>query len=190
MVARPLNATPSASPSQPAERLSQRVGEGRLSGIFGAGGMAIQGDPLMALLGPLNGAGSLNELLQGAQRHSDPAAPTRNTQSLEHIRQSILTLHSLRASMPPTVFMPPGFSNDSTADVGGAVESPPKVFYLGQWIDVKDTVNQWLEATVMNVDLRERKVFVHYNGWYGIFQYYELAIQTFFMAGQLIGTSG
>lgn len=24
-------------------------------------------------------------------------------------------------------------------------------FYVGQWLDVKDTVNQWLEATVMEV---------------------------------------
>ena len=42
---------------------------------------------------------------------------------------------------------------------------PRKSFYLGQWIDVKDTVNQWLEATVMRVDNVERKLFVHYNGW-------------------------
>ena len=27
-------------------------------------------------------------------------------------------------------------------------------FYVGQWIDVKDTVNQWLEATVMEVFFR------------------------------------
>lgn len=40
-----------------------------------------------------------------------------------------------------------------------------KVFYTGQWMDVKDTVNQWLEATVMRVDNVERKVYVHYNGW-------------------------
>ena len=40
-----------------------------------------------------------------------------------------------------------------------------KVFFTGQWMDVKDTVNQWLEATVMQVDNVDRKVYVHYNGW-------------------------
>lgn len=38
-------------------------------------------------------------------------------------------------------------------------------FFVGQWVDVKDTVSQWLEATIMMVDLVERRVFVHYNGW-------------------------
>jgi hypothetical protein len=39
-------------------------------------------------------------------------------------------------------------------------------YYLGQWLDVKDTVNQWLEATVMRIDNVARRIFVHYNGWY------------------------
>ena len=34
---------------------------------------------------------------------------------------------------------------------------------LGQWIDVKDTIDQWLEAQV--IDLKDDKVYVHYNGW-------------------------
>ncbi len=33
----------------------------------------------------------------------------------------------------------------------------------GQWIDVKDTIDQWLEAQV--IDVRESQVQVHYNGW-------------------------
>jgi hypothetical protein len=39
---------------------------------------------------------------------------------------------------------------------------------VGQWIDVKDTVAQWLEATIMNIDVERNEIFVHYNGWYGI----------------------
>jgi hypothetical protein len=31
------------------------------------------------------------------------------------------------------------------------------------WVDVKDTVDQWLEAQV--VDVRNNQVFIHYNGW-------------------------
>ena len=38
-------------------------------------------------------------------------------------------------------------------------------YYVGQWLDVKDTVAQWLEATVMEVDSENRRMFIHYNGW-------------------------
>ena len=38
-------------------------------------------------------------------------------------------------------------------------------YFEGQWLDVKDTVAQWLEATAMKVDNINRRVFVHYNGW-------------------------
>lgn len=38
-------------------------------------------------------------------------------------------------------------------------------FYVGQWVDVKDTVSQWLEATILDINVDEQKVFVHYNGW-------------------------
>lgn len=36
-------------------------------------------------------------------------------------------------------------------------------FVKGQWVDVKDTVDQWLEAQVVDVNLTQ--VFIHYNGW-------------------------
>lgn len=39
-----------------------------------------------------------------------------------------------------------------------------KVKYeIGQWVDVKDTVGEWLEAQVMQV--RNNQAYVHYNGW-------------------------
>ena len=31
------------------------------------------------------------------------------------------------------------------------------------WIDVKDTIDQWLEAQVTNIN--QEKIFIHYNGW-------------------------
>lgn len=34
---------------------------------------------------------------------------------------------------------------------------------VGQWIDVKDTIDQWLEAQVIRV--RNNQAYVHYNGW-------------------------
>lgn len=36
---------------------------------------------------------------------------------------------------------------------------------LGQWIDVKDTIDHWLEAEVIDVDERNKRVLVHYNEW-------------------------
>ena len=44
-------------------------------------------------------------------------------------------------------------------------QSENRRFHVGQWIDVKDTVSQWLEATIVQVDEEGKRVFVHYNGW-------------------------
>lgn len=42
-----------------------------------------------------------------------------------------------------------------------------KQFQVGQWVDVKDTVEQWLEAQVLSISENNRgqQVYVHYNGW-------------------------
>jgi len=46
-------------------------------------------------------------------------------------------------------------------------ESQRRSFRVGQWVDVKDTVDQWLEAQVLEVRSNgsEMQAFVHYNGW-------------------------
>ena len=36
-------------------------------------------------------------------------------------------------------------------------------FEVGMWLDVKDTIDQWLEAQV--TQMRPGQVYVHYNGW-------------------------
>ncbi|KAM3131610.1 hypothetical protein pb186bvf_016274 [Paramecium bursaria] len=36
-------------------------------------------------------------------------------------------------------------------------------FQAGQWIDLKDTIDQWLEAQILKVE--GNRIFVHYNGW-------------------------
>ena len=36
-------------------------------------------------------------------------------------------------------------------------------FHIGQWVDAKDTIDQWLEAQVIQV--KDNKAFIHYNGW-------------------------
>jgi hypothetical protein len=38
-----------------------------------------------------------------------------------------------------------------------------KKLYKGQWVDVKDTIEQWLEAQV--IDIKDNQIYVHYNGW-------------------------
>lgn len=59
-------------------------------------------------------------------------------------------------------------NNDSnlkiSQDTSSAVDRT-KRFFRGQWVDVKDTVSQWLEATIMDIDYENFKVYVHYNGW-------------------------
>ena len=35
--------------------------------------------------------------------------------------------------------------------------------YAGQWVDVKDTIDQWLEAQIIKTS--GSKAFIHYNGW-------------------------
>ena len=40
-------------------------------------------------------------------------------------------------------------------------------FEIGQWIDVKDTIDQWLEGQIVNMRTHNgtHQVLVHYNGW-------------------------
>jgi len=42
-------------------------------------------------------------------------------------------------------------------------ELPLRPFYRHQWLDVKDKVNNWLEAQV--IDVSGEDVFIHYKGW-------------------------
>ncbi|GAB9474050.1 Ubiquitin family protein [Globisporangium polare] len=57
-------------------------------------------------------------------------------------------------------------ASPTSAAAGGArsrLRRGRRRFFVGQWLDVKDTVNQWLECTVM--DISEDKVLIHYHGW-------------------------
>jgi hypothetical protein len=57
--------------------------------------------------------------------------------SMETVRQGLLTLHTL---LP-------------TAEQPSSPVQANRQFYRGQWIDCRDTVNQWLEATVVEIVL-------------------------------------
>ncbi|ETV69356.1 hypothetical protein, variant [Aphanomyces astaci] len=76
--------------------------------------------------------------------------------SVEHIRQGLMTVQSM-LSLPATSSRDDGLSPASAAPIRR------RQFFIGQWLDVKDTVNQWLEGTVL--DLNVHQVYVHYHGW-------------------------
>ena len=40
-----------------------------------------------------------------------------------------------------------------------------RVLEKGQWVDVKDTIDKWLEAQVVEISEDKKKVKIHYNHW-------------------------
>ena len=52
------------------------------------------------------------------------------------------------------------YENNSPTEI---FDIKDRKFIKGQWVDVKDTIDQWLEAQV--IDVQEDKVYIHYNGW-------------------------
>lgn len=90
------------------------------------------GNATSSLLSALLGVGSEERRNRRAPyrlREEDWIRPDPG--SMESVRQGLLTLHTL---LP--------------ASTGSA---SARQFYQGQWIDCRDTVNQWLEATVVNI---------------------------------------
>lgn len=117
------------------------------------------------------------EMGLGSNSSSGAARP-----SLDHILQGMLTLRTVlsTAAVPaePSEALERHAELEreremSFEDVDAPLStplssSPPtrrgrRRFFVGQWLDVKDTVNQWLECTVMAVSAD--KVLVHYHGW-------------------------
>lgn len=83
--------------------------------------------------------------------------PNESPSNLEHIRQSLLTVNTILSTLHQ--------DQSSNGAIFENFNSAGIKFYTGQWVDVKDTVSQWLEATILDVDHSNRRVFVHYNGW-------------------------
>ena len=130
------------------------------------------------------------------QRIGVIAPPSEQTPSngeelntMEHIRQNLLTMHTLVSTVEAPELINVlhqhdlGYSNhhatvqssnleqidspqEDSNDNANAPRMRDRKFFVGQWIDVKDTVAQWLEATVMDINESEKTLFVHYNGWY------------------------
>jgi len=83
--------------------------------------------------------------------------PLLEKESLEVVRQNLLTSEQLFAAREEQS------SLVSKTIVVNPFNNGRRKFELGQWVDVKDTIDQWLEAEV--IDAREDQVKIHYNGW-------------------------
>lgn len=107
---------------------------------------------------------------------------TTTPMNLDHIMQGMMTLRTVLSTVAvPSAPSDTEQSIDDEDEVLGYVQSETtpsrepespggrrvvrgrRRFFVGQWLDVRDTVNQWLESTV--VDMSEDKVLVHYHGW-------------------------
>lgn len=117
---------------------------------------------------------ALSALIDPMRYRAESAPRPSLNPSLEPIRQSLLTMHSLSSTIPLVNLQHDehaDFCEESKVDYKSYLISDVKFtnervqYYVGQWIDVKDTINQWLEATVMDIKESERKIFIHYNGW-------------------------
>ncbi|CAK55813.1 unnamed protein product (macronuclear) [Paramecium tetraurelia] len=80
--------------------------------------------------------------------------------SLEGIRQNYQTLKQLLDSQVKPEELK---QEDLQGEYVNPFDPKKRKFQVGQWIDVKDTIDQWLEAQVQIVE--QNRVFVHYNGW-------------------------
>mmetsp|Transcript_34417 Transcript_34417/g.60331 ORF Transcript_34417/g.60331 Transcript_34417/m.60331 type:complete len:446 (-) Transcript_34417:4366-5703(-) len=76
------------------------------------------------------------------------------SEQLEVIRQNLITLEDLLK-----------IRTLSCADPQRAFDFDQRQLHVGQWVDVKDTVDQWLEAQVIDLRSENCLAFIHYNGW-------------------------
>ncbi|CAD8142037.1 unnamed protein product [Paramecium octaurelia] len=80
--------------------------------------------------------------------------------SLEGIRQNYQTIKQLLDSQVKPEELK---QEDIQGEYVNPFDPKKRTFQVGQWIDVKDTIDQWLEAQVQIVE--QNRIFIHYNGW-------------------------
>lgn len=76
------------------------------------------------------------------------------SEQLEVVRQNLITIEDLlktRTRIPSEPLLAFNFEQ--------------RQLHIGQWVDVKDTVDQWLEAQVIELRSEHYLAYVHYNGW-------------------------
>eukprot|EP00826_Nyctotherus_ovalis_P053153 TRINITY_DN685_c0_g5_i1.p1 TRINITY_DN685_c0_g5~~TRINITY_DN685_c0_g5_i1.p1 ORF type:complete len:414 (+),score=65.78 TRINITY_DN685_c0_g5_i1:524-1765(+) len=74
-------------------------------------------------------------------------------ESLETLRQNVDSLNTLINIKTPLAI----------ADKDKPFLTSTMNFQIGQWVDVKDSIDQWLEGQIAK--LRGNRAFIHYNGW-------------------------
>ena len=87
---------------------------------------------------------------------------------LESISQNYLTINNLRDStanflMNNQQTLANAVNNLSNSHAVDLFDFKKRKLIKGQWVDVKDTIDQWLEAQVIDVNINS--AFIHYNGW-------------------------
>jgi len=92
-----------------------------------------------------------------ANRNSD----FNSIECRESILQNFATLNNLAECSTQSTVME-NFSN-SDVDPFDLFNFRQRKFIKGQWVDVKDTIEQWLEAQI--IDVKDNQVYIHYNGW-------------------------
>lgn len=117
---------------------------------------ADQNDPLADILRLVSGSPAA--LISRRPRRQPVRRDITEAERVEAMRQNLLTLQSLldtRNRAPPEGDQLLGFDYSRRA------------LTKGMWVDVKDTVDQWLEAQIIDVRTTATgtMAFVHYNGW-------------------------
>ena len=44
-------------------------------------------------------------------------------------------------------------------------EGGTEIYHVGEYVDVLDTINKWCNASVLEVENEQKRVFVHYTGY-------------------------
>lgn len=141
-------------------------------------------------LSPFGGDSLFGQLpLRQSSETAEQTTPEIST-SLEPIRQTLLTTHTLLSTINQNTNFQNHLQNNNSSNSSSS--SLTRKYFVGQWLDVRDTVNQWLEATVMIVDNHQERLFIHYNGWYFyLLIYFTIFICNFIIyLGQLVGMNG
>jgi len=74
--------------------------------------------------------------------------------SMESVRQGLMTLNTIMNSQPVQHRNNSSGGSGNVSEGQGQIHHPLEVnreWFRGQWIDARDTVNQWLEATVVDI---------------------------------------
>mmetsp|Transcript_36145 Transcript_36145/g.41158 ORF Transcript_36145/g.41158 Transcript_36145/m.41158 type:complete len:670 (+) Transcript_36145:136-2145(+) len=84
-----------------------------------------------------------------------------NPETLEALRQTLLSIETIASSrIAPEELKQGESAND---DINPFDTSTRRSFQVGQWLDAKDTVGDWLEAQITKIS--DRRCYIHYNGW-------------------------